>query len=122
MESALTVGAPTIRSRTHILVGDPGDSTTGDFNRDASNGSSNGCPFNREIFCGLFGTGSESPTSTGTLTSTPGSATHIVGRVDDDIQLAEACVDTCSSVDEEVSDTDSSASGATTDSSMDMDY
>merc|ERR1712054_262920 len=33
----------------------------------------------------------------------------------DDIQLAEACVDTCSSVDEEVSDTDSSASGATTD-------
>jgi len=40
----------------------------------------------------------------------------------DDIQLAEACVDTCSSVDEEVSDTDSSASGATTDSSMDMDY
>merc|ERR1711981_595313 len=43
----------------------------------------------------------------------------------DDIQLAEACVDTCPSASEEVSDTESSCrstGSAATDSSMDIDW
>jgi hypothetical protein len=61
-----------------MRMGDSGESIAGDGNRAGSDGSSNGCPPNQEVFCRAVDPRSESRTSTATVTSTPGSGTHTV--------------------------------------------